>query len=207
MSMAYLYQRDPRPRGMFYTNRVYLEQLHSRRDSLVGDPEKASLYFIPVMLTQMSNSLWEAYDFLQEAVQWVRSRFPFWNRTDGSDHYIFSGQDLGGCWVPEILRSSIIVSHFGFRAAESVWGDLRRWELAKITCEAWIPGYDHVHWHPACFQRKKDIVVPIDVSIPNEEHIRQVRDLETECRTPAALKRRRALLYVSGAMSSRYNDV
>ena len=94
LSMDFVYQRDPRWRGLFYSNRVYLEALHANRDSLVEDPEQAALFFIPVMLTQMRDSLWEARRFLPEIVHWIRANFPFWNRTGGADHYVFTGQDM-----------------------------------------------------------------------------------------------------------------
>lgn len=94
LSMDFVYQRDPRWRGLFYSNRVYLEALHANRDSLVADPEQAALFFIPVMLTQMRDSLWEARRFLPEIVHWIRANFPFWNRTGGADHYVFTGQDM-----------------------------------------------------------------------------------------------------------------
>ena len=38
LSMQFAYQRDPTKRGIFYTNRVFLELLHARGDSLVADP-------------------------------------------------------------------------------------------------------------------------------------------------------------------------
>ena len=207
LSMEFVYQRDPRWRGMFYTNRVYLEVLHSRRDALVADPEDAALFFIPVMLSQMANSLWEGREFLTATVNWIRGRYPFWNRTGGADHYIFTGQDLGGCWMPEVLRSSIIVSHFGFRAAESVWLDLARWELAKVTRDGWLPGRDPAHWHPACFHRKKDVTVPVDFRVPPFEREHQLASLAAECGVSSSRSTPRVLVYMAGAIKTRWNDV
>ncbi|KAL1528166.1 hypothetical protein AB1Y20_009527 [Prymnesium parvum] len=206
LSLAFVQQRDPRRRGMFYTNRVYLEALHSHADALVGEPEDAALFFIPVMLSQMSSSLWEGRQFLHDAVGWIRHRLPFWNRSGGADHYLFSGQDLGGCWMPDLLRSSIVVSHFGFRASEAVWKDARRWDLAKVTCDGWRPGTDPAHWLPPCFSRKKDVVVPVDFSVTPLDRRRAVAAHRADCRgkPPSA---RRALIYMAGAISTPYNDV
>ena len=65
------------------------------------------------MLMQMRDSLWEAKRFLPSVVRYIWTRYPYWNRSNGEDHYIFTGQDMGGRWVPELLRASIVVSHFG----------------------------------------------------------------------------------------------
>ena len=66
-SMEGVYQRDQNRRGQYYANLMFLEQLHARRDA-VSDPEKAALFFVPVMVMQMAGNLWHPYEFLRKTV-------------------------------------------------------------------------------------------------------------------------------------------
>ena len=52
-SLEGVYQRDQLRRGQYYANLMFTEQLHSRKDAIVSDPEEAALFFVPVMVMQM----------------------------------------------------------------------------------------------------------------------------------------------------------
>ena len=52
-TMHHLYQNDPTTRGVFYANRVLLQQLLARQDAVVAAPEHAALFLVPVMLVQL----------------------------------------------------------------------------------------------------------------------------------------------------------
>lgn len=211
MSMEFTYQRDPTRRGTFYGNRVFVEMLHARGDALVADPESAALFFIPVMLMQMRDSLWEAKRFLPAVIHHISSRYPFWNRSNGADHYIFTGQDMGGCWIPELLRNAHIVSHFGFTASIKLWVNQPKWMEARQERDqrAWLGGENYTSYlFPKCYRRHKDVVVPIDVSVPREDRERQHARLAAECGAdgdaPEAPKkvsaRSKTLLYMAGSV-------
>ena len=49
-SLEAVYQRDQLRSGQYYANLKFAAQLHSRRDSIVADPEEAALFFVPVMV-------------------------------------------------------------------------------------------------------------------------------------------------------------
>jgi hypothetical protein len=201
VSLQFTYQRDPTKRGTFYTNRVFLEMLHARQDSLVADPEKAALFFVPIMLNQMKDNVWEARRFLTSVVDWLRIQRPFWNRTNGADHIFFTGQDLGGCWMPETIRGSIIISHFGFIGPTQLWIDVPRWHYARHVRHGWMAGYN---WSlPKCYVPRKDVVVPVDFHIRPSEHTRHVATLESECTLPFRRKASATptLLYMAGAVN------
>ena len=195
LTMDFLYQRDPRWRGLFYTNRVFLEMLHQRHDALVANPEEATLFLIPVMLTQMRDSLWEAKRFLPALQGYIQARYPYWNRSGGSDHYFFTGQDMGGCWVPPALSSAMIVSHFGFLGSTLDWINSPMWQLARHSRSGWYPGRNPSQ--TPCYARKKDVVVPVDFSVT------RLHTVQTGCALNDATAPR-SLLYMAGSMRTRY---
>ena len=141
-------------RGVFEAARVFLERLH-RRGGLVSNPEAASLFLVPVQLTQKSGNLWEPQHYLASVVDLISTRYPFWNRTNGADHVFFTTQDLGGCWIHPSMRNAIIISHFGFLESLPFWMSTRRWRAALANRSApdaplyRVRGRPTSHGHPA----------------------------------------------------------
>ena len=57
-SAHFLYQGMQSPRrGMYEAARLFLERLHRRRE-IVASPEDATLFYVPVLFTQMHGCLW-----------------------------------------------------------------------------------------------------------------------------------------------------
>ena len=57
-SMHFIYQGMQSPRrGMYEASRLFLEKLHDRRE-IVARPEEATLFYVPVLFTQMHGCLW-----------------------------------------------------------------------------------------------------------------------------------------------------
>lgn len=68
------------------------------------DPEEADYFFVPVYVScnfSTSNgfpSLSHARSLLRSAVDLLSVRYPFWNRTQGSDHVFVASHDFGACF-------------------------------------------------------------------------------------------------------------
>ena len=64
------------------------------------------------------------YMFLA-ALRWIRESFSFWDRRHGADHIIMATHDEGSCWVPNELRSAILLTHWAPldypRKSRSAW--------------------------------------------------------------------------------------
>ena len=120
----------PGARGTFQANRVYLEMLHARQDAIVSDPRAASLFVVPLMLTQRRGNMWEPQQYMAEVIDRVRMRWPFWNRSNGEDHIMLTTQDYGGCMISPAARRAIIVSHFGFEKSMPQWMNVTHWRAA-----------------------------------------------------------------------------
>ena len=59
-----------------------------------------------------------AHHFLNEMLQYVRSTWPYWNRTHGSDHVLIMTNDKGACFIRgavPMLRRSMLVTQWGWR--------------------------------------------------------------------------------------------
>lgn len=162
-TLHHLYQNDPTDRGVFYANRVFLSQLMSRKDAVVSDPRAAALFFVPLMLVQVRGNLWEPYTFLGRVVHHLQLAYPWWNRSNGADHVFFTTQDRGGCWVPDVLAQSIVVSYFGFTETEAFFGHERRLPSAREGRLKSAAARRRFNLSlPRCFVPHKDVVVPVD---------------------------------------------
>lgn len=93
-------------------------------------PEDADLFFVPVYVSCNFStpngfpSLSHARGLLAEAVDLVRARMPYWNRSAGADHVFVASHDFGACFhpmedvaiadgIPEFLKRSILLQTFG----------------------------------------------------------------------------------------------
>ncbi|RID41481.1 hypothetical protein BRARA_J01439 [Brassica rapa] len=94
------------------------------------DPEEADFFFVPVYVScnfSTANgfpSLSHARSLISSAVDFLSDRYPFWNRTRGSDHVFVASHDFGACFhamedmaieegIPEFMKNSIILQTFG----------------------------------------------------------------------------------------------
>jgi hypothetical protein len=183
---------------MFYTSRLFLELLHSRQDSIVADPEEATLFFVPLLPVHIGANLWDPRSLLALVARFVSRKYPWWNRTRGADHVFFTTQDLGGCWIPRVLRNSIIISHFGFVGPEQMWTDKHLWARALSTRGAWRGAYADSPL-PSCYAPGKDVVVPVYFHVPRTSQPNDAAALDC---TPAAVAARDLLLYHAGTIKT-----
>lgn len=127
-----------------HNRRIYSAQSHFDAHLLHDDftrtldPKRASLFYVPLFLNQrvpwgadlnasMSRALApspfpQARDLPPEpsperpagALQYIRTRHPWWNASSGRDHVWFVFGERQTCLVPpEIAKASIIVGHWG----------------------------------------------------------------------------------------------
>ena len=91
------------------------------RDALVRtlDPEEADLFFVPTLgsLGRMPGSE-GAHRCMQPAqiellVHHVRSRYPFWERSEGRDHVFFLTGDQGSCGLGSTGLNPIFITAWG----------------------------------------------------------------------------------------------
>ncbi|KAL4191001.1 hypothetical protein AMTRI_Chr07g27410 [Amborella trichopoda] len=104
--------------------------LHSPVRTL--DPYEADFFFVPVYVSCNFSTpngfpaIGHARPLLSSAVDDIAKSWPFWNRSDGSDHVFVASHDYGACFhamedvakadgIAEFLKSSIILQTFGVK--------------------------------------------------------------------------------------------
>lgn len=104
-----------------------------------SDPKQAHLFFVPIYLSSIF--MWPVVKFADQpyygaderaprhrahqgtllmlrALQYIRARFPFWNRRGGRDHVWMMLHDEGPCFCPRDIRNSILLTHYGYFAED-----------------------------------------------------------------------------------------
>uniref|UniRef100_A0A7S4B6Y3 EGF-like domain-containing protein n=1 Tax=Chrysotila carterae TaxID=13221 RepID=A0A7S4B6Y3_CHRCT len=94
-----------------------------------------------------------------QALRYISTTFPFWNASKGRDHVWLMLHDEGPCFCPKAIRSSILLTHYGYYAASP-----RPWTTFDddnfLLDRAFYQRYLGDPRAPTrCFDRHKDIVV------------------------------------------------
>ncbi|XVE93605.1 hypothetical protein REPUB_Repub01dG0208700 [Reevesia pubescens] len=107
----------PRTRSLSgkYTSEVYFFKNIGESRFLTNDPQKAHLFFIPISCHKMRAkglSYENITNTVQEYVESLMVRYPFWNRSLGADHFFVTCHDIGlkaTVGVPHLVKNSIRV--------------------------------------------------------------------------------------------------
>ncbi|XP_020266485.1 probable glucuronosyltransferase Os03g0107900 [Asparagus officinalis] len=93
-------------------------------------PDEADFFFVPVYVSCNFStvngfpSLAHARPLIASSIAEIKTKYPFWNRTNGRDHMFVASHDYGACFhamedvaiadgIPEFLRRSILLQTFG----------------------------------------------------------------------------------------------
>ncbi|KAL1519387.1 hypothetical protein AB1Y20_022912 [Prymnesium parvum] len=145
------------------------------------DGEHAHLFFVPIYLSSLF--IWPVSGFAEEpyygrsrnesrlrgyqgsllmlrALQYVRSRYPFWNASGGVDHVWMMLHDEGPCLCPREIRPSILLTHYGYYAERpKAWTTFA--DDNFLSSPRFYQTYLGDARHPTrCFTPGKDIVIP-----------------------------------------------
>ncbi|XWS39792.1 hypothetical protein CRYUN_Cryun18bG0084800 [Craigia yunnanensis] len=109
------YYHTPRSLSGKYTSEGYFFKNIRESRFLTNDPEKAHLFFIPISCHKMRRkglSYENMTSTVQEYVESLIVKYPFWNRTFGADHFFVTCHDIGlkaTVGVPHLVKNSIRV--------------------------------------------------------------------------------------------------
>lgn len=112
---------QPHLSGIYASEGWFMELLEMNKHFVTEDPAKAHLFYLPYSVRQLQLHLYvsEKHDikplkiFVRDYANKIISKYPFWNRTGGVDHFFVACHD----WVWSYLTSayvnnSIIVASF-----------------------------------------------------------------------------------------------
>ncbi|XP_007042815.2 PREDICTED: probable glycosyltransferase At5g20260 [Theobroma cacao] len=102
-----MYYHTPRSLSGKYTSEGYFFKNIRESRFLTNDPESAHLFFIPISCHKMRGkglSYENMTRTVQEYVESLMVKYPFWNRTLGADHFFVTCHDIG-------LKATVGVAH------------------------------------------------------------------------------------------------
>ncbi|KAL3645250.1 hypothetical protein CASFOL_010430 [Castilleja foliolosa] len=99
---------QPQLTGIYSSEGWFMKLMEENKQFVTNDPKKAHLFYIPYSARQLqaalyvpnSHNLRPLIDFLRDYVNMLAAKYPFWNRTHGSDHFLVACHD----WGPYTLK-------------------------------------------------------------------------------------------------------
>ncbi|KAK3257343.1 hypothetical protein CYMTET_33566 [Cymbomonas tetramitiformis] len=132
-----------------------------------SDPEFADYFYVPIVTNGVfmddRSSL-----LIVRGLQWIQRTYPYWGRSNGSDHLLFNEYDDGWCRLAghPAVKGAILLSHFGLTTlTQSGWfsscdqGRLWQWHLNTADFHGDRDSVPHIS---GAFVPGKDIVLPDD---------------------------------------------
>ncbi|CAH9079928.1 unnamed protein product [Cuscuta epithymum] len=122
---VYIYQEGKRPifhqphlKGIYSSEGWFMKHMEENHQFVTKDPEKAHLFYLPYSVKQLQRALYVPNShnlrplsfFLRDYVNAVSAKYPFWNRTHGSDHFLVACHDWGPYTLKdheELLKNTI----------------------------------------------------------------------------------------------------
>ncbi|XP_043693791.1 probable glycosyltransferase At5g03795 [Telopea speciosissima] len=113
---VYIYPDGRRPifhqpylRGIYASEGWFMKLIKENRQFVTRDPKKAHLFYLPYSARQLEITLYvpDSHDlrplskYLRDYVNMIAAKYPFWNHTRGSDHFLVACHDWGPYTVNE----------------------------------------------------------------------------------------------------------
>ncbi|XP_054809291.1 probable glycosyltransferase At5g25310 isoform X1 [Prosopis cineraria] len=113
---VYIYPDGSRPifhkpflKGIYASEGWFMKSMRENKQFVTKNPKKAHLFYLPYSARQLemalyvpgSHSLKPLSIFLRNYVNKIAAKYPFWNRSHGSDHFLVACHDWGPYTVTE----------------------------------------------------------------------------------------------------------
>ncbi|KAK9145991.1 hypothetical protein Sjap_005894 [Stephania japonica] len=107
---VYIYPDGKRPifhtpqlRGIYASEGWFMKLMEENRQFVTRDPARAHLFYLPYSARQLQHALYVPNShnikplsiFLRNYVKMLAAKYPFWNRTRGTDHFLVACHDWG----------------------------------------------------------------------------------------------------------------
>ncbi|KAL2544928.1 Exostosin family protein [Forsythia ovata] len=119
MLRIYIYKEGEKPifhesilEGIYASEGWFLKLLESSKQFVTEDPKEAHLFYIPfssrllelTLYVRHSHSRKNLIAYIQNYVEMLIQKYPFWNRTNGEDHFLAACHD----WAPAETRGRML---------------------------------------------------------------------------------------------------
>ncbi|GAB4835009.1 hypothetical protein Ancab_033276 [Ancistrocladus abbreviatus] len=109
---------EPHLMGIYASEGWFMKLMQDNRQFVTRDPEKAHLFYLPYSARQLQAALYVVGShnlsplsiFLRDYVNALAAKYPFWNRTHGSDHFLVACHDWGPYTIKghdELMKNTI----------------------------------------------------------------------------------------------------
>ncbi|EPS69343.1 hypothetical protein M569_05421, partial [Genlisea aurea] len=112
---VYIYQEGQKPifhvphlTGIYSSEGWFMKLLMENQQFVTKNPKEAHLFYLPYSTRQLQMALYVPNShnlkplavFLRDHVKMIAAKYPFWNRSRGSDHFLVACHD----WGPYLLK-------------------------------------------------------------------------------------------------------
>ncbi|XP_031482453.1 probable glycosyltransferase At5g11130 isoform X1 [Nymphaea colorata] len=94
-------------RGLYSVDGHFIDQMDHYSPFVTNDPDNALIFFLPfsverlVKLVHQKGTYYQSIQtVMRDYVQLISSKYPYWNRTNGADHFLLSCHD----WAPYVTK-------------------------------------------------------------------------------------------------------
>ncbi|KAK8505327.1 hypothetical protein V6N13_045766 [Hibiscus sabdariffa] len=107
----YVYKEGNRPifhtpvlKGIYASEGWFMKQLVTNKKFVTKKPREAQLFYLPFSSRMLEETLYipdshnqdNLLEYLKKYVDMIAAKYPFWNRTEGADHFLVACHD----WAP-----------------------------------------------------------------------------------------------------------
>ena len=114
---VYVYKDGEKPifhqpilKGLYASEGWFMKLMEGNKQFVVKDPRKAHLFYMPFSARMLEHTLYvrnshnrtNLRQYLKNYAEKIASKYPFWNRTGGADHFLVACHD----WVSRFLTTT-----------------------------------------------------------------------------------------------------
>lgn len=127
-------QKDPRCLNHMFAAEIFMHRFLLTSPVRTLNPEEADWFYTPVYTTcdLTPNGLplpFKSPRMMRSAIQLISSNWPYWNRTEGADHFFVVPHDFGACFHYQVSHNC---SHLPLKQLSCLYGSLRSKCLSKF---------------------------------------------------------------------------
>ncbi|CAI8599846.1 unnamed protein product [Vicia faba] len=119
MLKVFIYQDGDKPifhepllEGIYASEGWFMKSMEGNKQFTTRDPEKAHLFYIPfssrllqlTLYVRNSHKRSNLIEYMKNYVDVIAGKYPFWNRTNGTDHFVVACHD----WAPAETRGRML---------------------------------------------------------------------------------------------------
>ncbi|KAK6927360.1 Exostosin, GT47 domain [Dillenia turbinata] len=119
MLRVYIYREGSKPifhqpilKGIYASEGWFMKLMETNKHFVTKNPRKAHLFYLPFSTRALEETLYvpnshnrkNLIKYLKDYLDVITAKYPYWNRTDGADHFLVACHD----WAPSETRKIMV---------------------------------------------------------------------------------------------------